>query len=59
MVLVRTCEQYKFSDYFATVSSAAAALGEGGVYTVEKPDGERVQVQRHLLRHRSTGDCEQ
>jgi len=46
-------------DYFATVSSAAAALGEGGVYTVEKPDGERVQVQRHLLRHRSTGDCEQ
>ncbi|KAJ1631510.1 hypothetical protein T492DRAFT_995120 [Pavlovales sp. CCMP2436] len=39
--------------YFAKVFSAAAALGEGGIYTVEKPNGERVKVQRHLLRHRS------
>mmetsp|Transcript_38778 Transcript_38778/g.95860 ORF Transcript_38778/g.95860 Transcript_38778/m.95860 type:complete len:983 (+) Transcript_38778:493-3441(+) len=39
--------------YFAKVFSAAAALGEGGIYTVEKPNGERVEVQRHLLRHRS------
>ncbi|KAJ1627567.1 hypothetical protein T492DRAFT_1023866, partial [Pavlovales sp. CCMP2436] len=50
--LCRTCELYKCA-YFAKVFSAAAAIGEGGIYTVEKPNGERVEVQRHLLRHRS------